>query len=366
MKILAIQKRPVLTILFFSFLILTSCNETEQKESKKEVKKHIVQINNPTFSHRLNEAILIADSGDYSKALKILDSLKAEEPESDSVYVELSAIYLNQKNYKLSKEAVDHALDINQNNKKAQFIDGMITFNIAGYYDALLVFNKLSKHTYSEFYAPATYQKAIIYSEFGENDKALECLNNIIKQDDNNAKYYCLKAKVAYRENIYNAVQDSIKKCDAEKNTKLSDEIYVRNRASLRGEDWFIPNYWNARKYYEKAIEVDSSYSDSYYGMSSICFYKKYYKKALVYINMALDLETQEENYLLKRSYIYQELNKAEEAMKDANRLVELYPNSPNGYFARESINRYMLDDIVAADKDKKMSDKLLKNLGFN
>jgi len=90
-----------------------------------------------------------------------------------------------------------------------------------------------------------------------------------------------------------------------------------------------LPNYQEAIKNYDKAIELDPKFESAYY-MRGVAYCGLHnYREAIKHYNKAIELDPENPLYYSVRAWAYGHVGNYEEAMKDCNKAIELDPKSP-------------------------------------
>ncbi len=112
-----------------------------------------------------------------------------------------------------------------------------------------------------------------------------------------------------------------------------------------------------ALEYFNKAIEVDPTYMDSFYNRGIFYTRIKEYDKARDDFNTAITLEPTHSDAFYNRAFVFAEMGNSDDALSDYSRAIELNPSSASAYWNRHIIYEQM-GELEKAKKDKEYACK--------
>jgi len=232
-------------------------------------------------------------------ALKNLDKAKKHDSKLPDVYLLIARLHAEVPNgdEKVAKENIDEAIKLLTNNPqelaKAYILRGRMVEDL----DA-----KLENFDLAVKADPKSVQalqgRAILYSEKGENDKAITDLTALLTTDGNN-------------------------------------ELALEAISSVFSK---LKKYDDALKHIDKLISLNPKLSKGYVLRATLYAMKEDEKKALDDLNKALDLEPQNVIALMMRSQVHVAMGNKDKAKEDANRLLRLAPDQPKFILLRSRI----------------------------
>ncbi len=232
-------------------------------------------------------------------ALKNLDKAKKHDPKLPDPYLLIARLHaeVQDGDRKVAQENIDEALKLLKENPvelaKAYILRGRMVESL----DA-----KLENFDLAVKADPKNVQalqgRAIIYSEKGENDKAVADLNLLLAADANNQ-------------------------------LALEAISQVLNK---------LKRYDDALKHIDKLISLSSKESRGYLLRAGLHAMKEDEQKALDDLNTALDLEPRNLLGLLMRSQVHAAMGNKDKARQDSELLLRLVPDLPDAILLRSRI----------------------------
>lgn len=107
----------------------------------------------------------------------------------------------------------------------------------------------------------------------------------------------------------------------------------------------------NAMANYKKAIEIDSTYSLSYYNAANIYIRQKQYSQAREYLDNAIKWDPSSESAFLNRAIVKVLMKDMKSALNDMNQAVRLFPLAAINYLNRANIYR-SIGKLAEAERD--------------
>jgi tetratricopeptide (TPR) repeat protein len=241
------------------------------------------------------EAKLEIDKEHFQNALLLLDTIIARDASHDS------AIYLRGRVYSQLREIENAIRDF-----------------------SLLI--KISESLGNE----ALKQRGSLYLQNAEFEKAKQDLDKAIKNDPKDFySYYCR-----------GIIKASMQIFGHNPNTLL----HVGYQSTEDGREFFY-DYIGALYDFDKAIELDSTWVDSYLQRGEIYEQSDQIDKALSDYNKAVVLDVKNVEAYFKRALFYKRNNKYSEALNDFNAAIDLDPKDPflyknRGHLKKENNNK--------------------------
>lgn len=117
-----------------------------------------------------------------------------------------------------------------------------------------------------------------------------------------------------------------------------------------------------ALRHFNRAIELDANFAAAYKERAEVQLYKSQ-ELFIKDLNRAIELETNNWSFLVRRSSYYQTSSKNDLALKDLNAAIDLNPYNAYLYILRGGI--YMnMDDFDAAERDFDRAGRMDSNFG--
>lgn len=193
-----------------------------------------------------------------------------------------------------------------------------------------------------------------------EYDLAIKSLDYAIKLDGNNARSYAFRAEAYMEKKMWNeATDDIVQALLLDRSDRkalylmfnLSDEAAILIQAKLQIQAnknphdpmWYVyigglyekkNLYREAISYYKQANERDVAPFILEY-ISNCYFQLGYYQQALVYVNKAIAIDEKEEDFVLLKGNIYNEMGNQAEAVKVMDQYIIMEPEHYYGYYRR-------------------------------
>ncbi|MCE9527011.1 MAG: tetratricopeptide repeat protein [Planctomycetales bacterium] len=232
-------------------------------------------------------------------ALKNLEKAKKHDPKLPDVYLLIARLHAEVQggDEKLAKEAMDEGIKLLKDNPqelaKAYILRGRIVEGLDAKFENFDAAVKADPKN-----VQALQGRAIIYSEKGENDKAIADLTQLLEADANNQM--ALEA--------ISQVLNKLKKYD------------------------------EALKHIEKIISLDPNQPKGYLLRASLYAMKEDEQKALADLDKALELDPRNLLGLLMRSQVHAAMKNYDKAKKDSDLLLRLVPDLPDAILLRSRL----------------------------
>lgn len=232
-------------------------------------------------------------------ALKNLDKAKKHDPKLPDIYLLIARLHaeVQDGDEKLAKENIDEAIKLLKDNppelSKAYILRGRMVDDM----DA-----KLENFDLAVKADPKNVQalqgRAILYSEKGENDKAVADLTALLTADGNN-------------------------------------QLALEAISSVLSK---LQKYDDALKHIEKLITLGPMQAKGYLLRAGLYAMKEDEKKALDDLNKALELEPRNLLGLMMRSQVHAAMGNKDKARQDSELLLRLVPDLPEAILLRSRI----------------------------
>ncbi len=282
-------------------------------------------------------ALGLYKKGDYSGAIKLLESKKSKELGPQDYYI-MAITYDKMANYRKAKDSYESVLKLDSLHFDANLQLGILLFNEQAYKEALVVFNRATRLQPKDPYA--TYFTGVAYFETKQYDQAIPYLREAVLYypDAGEARSYFDKALSAsslksnslgvkdkpqkknekqsnkYVE-LFNAGVKAYNKSDyteaATAFGKIKDDpaadatLFYYLGISLKGERKPL----QAQQALEKAIEMDPSLHKAYTALGHIAYQSEDYIMAGAYYQRAIELGNDDPELYLNLGSAYYNLN---------------------------------------------------------
>ena len=148
-------------------------------------------------------------------------------------------------------------------------------------------------------------------------------------------------------------------------------DFYQRGKDELDNNDDSI-SLEKARKLFQKALDLDSTFALAYSGLAGV-YYSKYYSKSffsenfldsvLILVNRALAFDNQCAEAYYNRAKRYYQLAKPAEALKEIDKAIKFNPNDWQTYLLRSKIYGNQADFVGAISNNR---EAMQRNRGKN
>jgi len=327
-------------IIIFSILTVISCNQSSD------------------YRELFNSAKEKTDNNNYSEAINILDDVIKIKPDFDSAYVERAYNYLQIEKPENALKDANKAIEIKYDNLSAYFIRGMIYGFIYDYEKALNDYTHIIRIGDSTYMNVALRERAYIYYNTNEIDKAIVDLTYIIESDSFSYESYVSRGIAKLRMDVYQKYSDSIK--IALNDTALYEDFFKYFKIAYSGNNYSSIMYdtRGAIQDFNEALMINPNYDFAYFNRAKVYEELNLFDNALADINKAIKLNNKSD-YYMSRAIIYKSLKETEKSLNDFNKAIELNPKNGFAYINRGYLKREQLNDKKGAEKDIKMAGKL-------
>lgn len=204
----------------------------------------------------------------------------------------------------------------------------------------------------------ALRERAYIFYNTNEIDKAIEDFTDIIESDSLSYESYVSRGVAKLRIDVYEKYSDSIR--IVLNDTTLYNDFFKYFKITYSGDNYssIMNDSRGAIQDFNKALKIKPDYDFAYYNRAKVYEELNLLNEAIADINKAIELNNNSD-YYLSRALIYKSLKKTEESLRDFNKAIELNPKNGFAYINRGYLKREQLNDKNGAEKDIKMAEKL-------
>ena len=182
---------------------------------------------------------------------------------------------------------------------------------------SILIILFLSDDTiYAQSPAKEIYKKGVEYGVQGKFEKANEEFIKALKDDS-----------------LHTSAQLNLKTIDDILKKKIERETGIHIFKGIQYDDQ--GKYEMAINEYEKAIEIDPKYADSYNKRGLVYYNQKKYDQAIKDYTAAIELNPKYTDAYNNRGIVYYELDKNNEAISDYTKAIEIDPKYAKAYHNR-------------------------------
>lgn len=311
-------------------------------------------------------ALTLLHDNEYNRALEAVNRAislmpKKKKKKLSSCYEMCAEIEMNLKSYSASLDDYTKAIKLNPKNATLYKDRGNIFYQLELY--------DLSNKDYGtalKLGLAADEADDVVFLGFGRNyialkeyDVAIESLNYAIKLNESNGKSYAFRAEAYMEKKMWNEATDDIVQALAidgddkafylmlhlpeEASVILKAKLQIQANKNPHNAEWYFyigtiyesqDIYREAISYYFKANERECS-SYLLYRISRCYFQLGYYQQALVYVNKAIDIDEKDEDLVLLKGDIYNEMGNQAEAINVMDQYIIMMPEYYYGYYRR-------------------------------
>ena len=262
------------------------------------------------------------ENGNYKNAIECYYNALTKNPGDDEVWYSMACALYRMGDYNVAIEAVDEALKLNPNNPKYHYLKGSIYYELGKY--AGKSYNIKDSKEYLE---KAYNHLSIYYEKNGQNPSAaLIKMGKILIYFGEFERAYEIFKK-CYKLNPSSVCKEFINNYNIVVNYIDGFEYIERGLYFLNSR-----KYIDAIKYFNKAYsELNKPDELSLYYKSCIYEYFKDYKKALMYIDDALNI-MKRDIFFSKKGDILFKLGKYDDAIGYYEKALSINDNLPYAY----------------------------------
>ncbi|MDR2437550.1 MAG: tetratricopeptide repeat protein, partial [Endomicrobium sp.] len=249
---------------------------------------------------------------DIEKAIEI-------DPNNAKNYISRAEHYMVKNDFQKSLKDVNKIVDLKPDNASARYFRGVLNYNLKNYQDC---FSDMQKALELKTNENEVYRYLGICS-YKSND--LSTAMNFLKKsiefgfDDGDIYYY--KSYTEFKLGLFDIALEDADKSIVKDSQKYE---YYLLRAKIYNEKNIIDK---AEKDYDKALKLNASF-DTFVERGEFFAKHKKYKDSIKDYTAGITLNSQNAEVYKQRGYVYQKLNKNEEAEADFEQALKLNPSA--------------------------------------
>lgn len=267
-----------------------------------------------------NDGVDSLKKGDFENALDIFLKLKKYDFEINEVLIGMCLSYKGLNKYEESLDCINNALRFNSSFRELN-IKGEILVRLGHYEEALKVLDKaISTNDKKVNHAKLTKVKTL--KELGRVDEALDLLNNINFNDDeqHDATLWNIKGNNYFYLDQYEKSVDCYFNALNLGYDKYGSYFNIGNAFAQ------LKDYEGSLLYFNKALTLNKEDAELWYNRSLSLYHIGRYDEALLSIDKALDLNY-DNLYLYNKAGFLFELGDLKDSLNIYKNLVEESPN---------------------------------------
>lgn len=189
------------------------------------------------------------------------------------------------------------------------------------------------------------HRRAVINLKLYDEEAAIDDLKTVKELDSD----YAERTDVDYTlQCLLNKIEDSGANYYSSVNAASGSPAYFSNRGDLKRD---AKRHKEAIIDYEKALVIDSTFSQAYYGIGMTYNLTEEYENAIIYIKTAITLDENFAKAYYSLGEIYLIIEKYNEAVTAFDSAVTKQEYFPTAYFKR-GLAKEQLDQIESAERD--------------
>ena len=263
---------------------------------------------------------------DTTAALDYLNSAVKTEPSNSEWWERRGCLYMLTRQYDKALADFQKITQMNPGLVQGQLLMAHVYYEQKRYQEALDLYK----------YANSLAERSYIYSDLAKTENKL--------QHYEQAADYIIQA--FQLEHFEEDATDLISRTNPELLDELLSRIKVQVAKSPNVLEWkfYLLAIYREKKQFENALNVAKDIKaldgDPYYDYILSDLYQDFgdYEMALHFAQSANEADTAEINYLYNLIYVYNELNRQEDALQIANHIVSQNPDLYGGYSTRADI----------------------------
>ena len=263
---------------------------------------------------------------DTTAALDYLNSAVKTEPSNSEWWERRGCLYMLTRQYDKALADFQKITQMNPGLVQGQLLMAHVYYEQKRYQEALDLYK----------YANSLAERSYIYSDLAKTENKL--------QHYEQAADYIIQA--FQLEHFEEDATDLISRTNPELLDELLPRIKVQVAKSPNVLEWkfYLLAIYREKKQFENALNVAKDIKaldgDPYYDYILSDLYQDFgdYEMALHFAQSANEADTAEINYLYNLIYVYNELNRQEDALQIANHIVSQNPDLYGGYSTRADI----------------------------
>lgn len=273
--------------------------------------------------------VILGDrQGKWEEARAAYKEALAIDPRFDMGHYNMGWTYLKQRqhDYDNARKSFEKTILVNPGNKLAFYGLGM-TYGYQNEYEIAKMY--LDKAvTLDPMFLSGWKWRGIVYYEMGQYKEALADFSKALELDPSRSDLYVRRARVYQK-------QDKL-------NKSINDLLFASRKSPDDKRIWFylgnvylkVKEYAKAKQYYDKAITIDSCYSEAYAGRSDAAYGMGDQSQAMSDMNMAVKVcSYRPERYFFRRALLLERYSHVGGALENFRRAREAAPNYADAWF---------------------------------
>lgn len=276
---------------------------------ENRMKNYIIMAENFELEENPIDAIL-----KYRKAMEFAIS----KEEKIVILFRIALLSDEIEEYKKAVSTYDEIIEIDENRAGAYYGKAIAFEKLGEYEDAISQYNLAIE--FNPYYNKAYYYLATLYDKMDNVDLAIKNYKQAILVDS--------KDYVTYNDlaGIYEELEDYKKAYNyVNKSIEICDDYYrsYYNKGVIEGR---MGNFIGAIEAYKKSIELNPSYGNNFLNISAIYLEDEKYNETIDILTDGILYNKDDTNLYYNRACAYSLLNRDEEAIRDMEKAIELYP----------------------------------------
>lgn len=297
-------------------------------------------------NHKFEDAL-----GDYKTCLQM-------QPEDPDIMLNMAMCELALKNYNVADSCLTWCLERDSTSERACLGMASLCLERQDSVGALsYVSNCIERHKAN----PQAYlARCEIYANhFKDYNKALEDIDEVIKLEPNNVKYYINRSYLRYQVNDIRGTMADLDYAIAIDPNSVTAHY---NRALLRSE---VGDYNKAVEDYNFVLEHEPDNYPAFYNRTMMLINIGHYKQGISGLNAMLEKDKDDFVALYQRALLYIETHQYQAALRDMNTILAKYPKFESGYMLRAQLKQ-RLGDKRGYEKDLETAVAVMKAKGVH
>ena len=313
-----------------------------------------------TFTDELKQIDALIEEENYTEALVLAGHIVELSPKNKIAHYKKARVYSYLEKNKSALHSLDKAYELDSNYVKIYNLRGIIYVEQKKYDLAIKEYERgiALKEIDPEGAAYCYRFRAEQYERLREYDKALADYDSAIVLQPENADRYYNRAWFYYEQKEYNkSIVDYVRATeldpDDSENWRMLGYVYQNG----------IKDYEKALGYYEKSLEVDSTYVNSINSKALIYVEQKKYDLAIKEYSKGIllkEIDPEGAAYCYRnRAEQYERLREYDKALADYDSAIALEPENVNRYnyralfyYEQKEYNKSIVDFTRATELD--------------
>ncbi len=291
-----------------------------QKDKAIEQFNVSISFNRPSsWMAHANLASALREEGLFEEALREAEIAIEMHPDHEQPYREKAKILMDTKNYEEAEQLLKKSIEIAPDNimPYEHFIN---LYKMQDRFDELA---KMMRHFIDNYpYNRGGYLALKnIYDAMGKADEAVKIMEEAVEKNPDKYWPYRRLGVVYFRLKRYTDAIDIF-----EKGLKIRDDSSLHNNIGYTYMQ--LGDFEKAKASFEKAIELNPSFSTSIYHLGEIYAAEERFDQAEEYLKKAIAIKSDIEEYYFKLGEILEKVGRYEEIISFLEELVKKHPNN--------------------------------------